>query len=116
MPQRSSLKLNLGQLDKDMHEAAADGLQKWMEHNLKVSRDQVPHEEGTLERSGVASVDRTQLKGAVSFDTEYAIPQHEHLDWKHDDDRKAKYVEDPWDSEQQIGMELVATEMRRRLR
>lgn len=116
MPQRSELKLNLGKLDKDVHEAAADGLQKWMEHNLKTARDQVPHEEGTLERSGVASVDRAQLKGAVSFDTEYAAIQHERLDFQHDDGRKAKYLEDPWDSEQQTGLELVAAEMRRPLR
>ncbi|MEV4245229.1 hypothetical protein AB0J63_17660 [Streptosporangium canum] len=116
MAQRSELKLDLGKLDKGVHEAAADGLQKWMEHNLQAARDEVPHEEGTLERSGVASVDRAQLKGAVSFDTPYSVIQHERLDFKHDDGRKAKYLEDPWDREAATGLELVAAEMRRALR
>ncbi|MFC3980169.1 hypothetical protein [Streptosporangium jomthongense] len=114
MPQRSQLKLDgLGKVDQAVHEAAADGLELWMEHNLQVSRDQVPHEEGTLERSGVASVDRASLTGAVSYDTPYATIQHERLDFQHDGGRKAKYLEDPWDSEQQTGLEIVAAQVRR---
>ena len=32
---------------------------------------------------------------AVSYDTPYAIRQHEDLSYKHDAGRKAKYLEDP---------------------
>lgn len=117
MAQRSHLDLSgLTGLDASVDEALGDGLEKWMEHNLQVSREQVPHEEGTLERSGVASVDRGQLKGAVSYDGPYATIQHEDLTFKHDSGRKAKYLEDPWDSEQQVGLALVAAAVRRSLR
>ncbi|MEU8035709.1 hypothetical protein [Streptosporangium sp. NPDC049078] len=116
MPQRSSLKLNLGQLDKQMQESAVRGLQKAMEHVLQVSREEVPHEEGTLERSGTASVDPATLTGAVSYDTPYAVRQHEDLTLKHDEGRKAKYLEDPWDAEAGTVQEIVAAEIRRSLR
>ena len=116
MPQRSSLKLNLGQLDKQMQEGAVRGLRIGMEHVLQVSREEVPHEEGTLERSGTPSVDPVALIGAVSYDTVYAIKQHEDLTLKHDDGRKAKYLEDPWDAEAGTVQEIIAAEIRRALR
>lgn len=116
MPQRSQLKLDgLGKVDKAVHEAADRGLQTAMEHVLQVSREQVPHEEGTLERSGVASVDAGQLIGAVSYDTPYAVRQHEDLTLRHDSGRKAKYLEDPFTAEAKMVQEIVAAEVRRAL-
>jgi len=116
MPQRSELKLDLGKLDKGVHEAAVKGLRVAMEHLLQVSREQVPHEEGTLERSGTPSVDPATLTGAVSYDTPYAVRQHEELNLQHDEGRKAKYLEDPFDSESGTMQELIAAEIRRALR
>lgn len=116
MPQRSSLKLNLDQLDEVVDEAAVRGLKIAMEHLLQVSREEVPHEEGTLERSGTPSVDPATLTGAVSYDTPYAIKQHEDLTLLHDEGRKAKYLEDPFDAEAQTIQEIVAAEIRRALR
>jgi hypothetical protein len=114
--QRSKLTLNVGQLDARMEAGAVKGLTLAEEHLLQVSREQVPHEEGTLERSGVASVDESTLTGAVSYDTVYAVIQHEALDFKHDAGRKAKYLEDPADSEAQVMLELIAAQIRRSLR
>ena len=55
----------------ELHAAGVSGLTKAAEHLLQVSNTLVPLEEGTLERSGVASVDEGSLRGAVSYDTPY---------------------------------------------
>lgn len=95
------------------HAAAARGLGKAVEHLLGVSRAEVPIEEGTLERSGVASVDRDNLIGAVAYDTPYAVRQHEELDWQHDEGRNAKYLEGPMNRERDTMLQLIAAEIRR---
>lgn len=115
MTQSAKLTLNLGAVEKAVREAEVEGLKKAMEHGLQASRAEVPHEEGTLERSGTASVDEADLTGAVSYDTEYAAVQHEDLTLKHDDGRKAKYLEDPWTNEQAAMLEIVAADVRRAL-
>ncbi|TYB50237.1 hypothetical protein FXF51_56775 [Nonomuraea sp. PA05] len=116
MPQRSTLKLNTGDLDARLEKGAVKGLGIALEHLLQASREEVPHEEGTLERSGTTSVDASALEGAVSYDTPYAVIQHEALDFKHDAGRKAKYLEDPFDAEAGTMNELIAAQVRRSLR
>ncbi len=75
-----------------LREAAMDGLENGGEHVLKLARDRVPLEEGTLERSGRVSSDGTSTV-AVSFDTPYAVRQHEDMSLRHDAGRQAKYLE-----------------------
>lgn len=116
MAQRSTLKLDTAQLDARMQEGAVKGLNVAMEHLLQVSREEVPHEEGTLERSGTPSVDASSLTGAVSYDGPYAVIQHEDLTFRHDAGRKAKYLEDPFDAEAGTMAELIAANIRRSLR
>lgn len=101
---------------KLMRAAAARGLATGLEHVLTESRKQVPIEEGTLEHSGVATVDEANLRGAVSYDTPYAVRQHEDLTLRHAEGRKAKYLEDPLLEEGPTVMLLVRAEMRRALR
>lgn len=95
---------------------AVRGLQVGTEHLLQASRLEVPIEEATLERSGVASVDPGSLTGAVSYDTVYAVRQHEDLTLNHDDGRKAKYLEDPMNDEAEVIGALIAAQIRRALR
>lgn len=116
MPVRAELKTNLGKILAAEREGALKGLQKAAEHLLQVSRELVPHEEGTLERSGTVTVDEANLRAAVSFDMPYAVRQHEELTWKHDEGRKAKYLEQPMHTEQATMRELIAAEIRRSLR
>ena len=106
----------LGQRAAAERAGAVRGLQLGTEHLLQVSRTQVPIEEATLERSGVASVDPGTLTGAVSYDTPYAVRQHEDLTLRHDDGRKAKYLEDPMKDEAAQIRELIAAQIRRSLR
>lgn len=97
-------------------DGAANGLTLGTEHLLGASRTRVPIEEGTLERSGEASVDRSALKGAVSYGTEYAVRQHEELDWQHDPGRTAKYLEGPLTEEAPVIQALIAAAIERELR
>ena len=77
----------------------------------------VPIEEGTLGRSGQTSTE-TQGQagvGAVSFDTPYAVRQHEELDYRHDEGRSAKYLERPHTEAAGDGTAaaIAATELRK---
>lgn len=92
------------------------GLTNAAEHLLGEARAIVPIQEATLERSGVASVDRSSMTAAVSFDTPYAVRQHEELTWKHDPGRQAKYLEQPAMTERGTMHELMAAALRRALR
>ncbi|MEV4837788.1 hypothetical protein AB0K05_24920 [Nonomuraea sp. NPDC049486] len=114
MAQRASLKVNTQHLADREREGAVAGLKVALEHLLQASREIVPHEEGTLERSGTTSVDG--LKGAVSYDTVYAARQHEELTWRHDPPRSAKYLEGPAVTEWPQMQELIAAQIRRSLR
>ena len=76
------------------------------EHILGVSNDHVPHEEGTLERSGKVTVDGD--KAALSYDTPYAVPQHEDMTLKHDSGRTAKYLENAMNSERKTALKIIA--------
>ena len=60
---------------------------------LDESRKQVPLDTGALSRSG--AVDCEGLDATVSYDTPYAVVQHEKLSLRHQRGRKAKYLEDP---------------------
>ena len=96
----------------ELHAAGVSGLTKAAEHLLQVSNTLVPIEEGTLERSGVASVDEDSLKAAVSYDTVYAVNQHESMDFGHDNGRCAKYLEVALTGEAQTIEEIIANEIR----
>jgi hypothetical protein len=100
-------------ISAELHAAAARGLGIAAEHLLGASRQLVPLEEATLERSGVASVDEANLTAAVSYDTPYAVVQHERMDYRHDPGRQAKYLEGPMHSEGETLLALIAAQIRR---
>jgi len=72
---------------------AIKGLQLATEMLLEYANRTVPIEEGTLQRSGTASVDDEKLEGGVSYDTKYAVKQHEDTRLRHDPGRRAKWLE-----------------------
>jgi hypothetical protein len=95
---------------------ALRGVRLGAEHLLQVARSRVPIEEGTLERSGVVSVDESAITAAVSFDSPYAVRQHEELDYRHDAGREAKYLEKPLHEENGVITGIIAAEVRRAIR
>lgn len=88
--------------------AAARGLALAAEHVLDVAGESVPIEEGTLARSGRTSVDPEELRAAVSYDTPYAVRQHEDMTLRHDEGRSAKFLERALVSEQDTCRRIVA--------
>ncbi|MEU0084894.1 hypothetical protein [Streptomyces sp. NPDC006274] len=93
---------------------ASEGLTRALEHTLGVSKRLVPLDEGPLERSGRVNVNG--LDGFISYDTIYAVRQHEELTWKHLPGRQAKYLEQPMNTERDVMLRLMAVPLRRWLR
>ncbi|MGF0176716.1 hypothetical protein ACQF36_41560 [Streptomyces sp. Marseille-Q5077] len=116
MTQRSRLRWNGAAALRGTRAGAVRGLRLAAEHVLAESRKIVPIEEATLERSGVATVDESSLTAAVSYDTPYAIRQHEKLNYRHDAGRSAKYLERPLTEQASTVAEIIAAQLRRSLR
>lgn len=96
-----TLLANLARLPAQAQRGALRGVTLGAEHVLSESSKVVPIEEGTLSRSGKTSAEMTGdvAVAAVSYDTPYAVRQHEELDYRHDPGRQAKYLEGPMGSE-----------------
>jgi hypothetical protein len=73
--------------------AAATGLANGAQVILDVSNQRVPIDEGTLANSGNTNVDEQALIAAVSYDTPYAIRQHEDTTLRHLNGRESKFLE-----------------------
>ncbi|MET9429801.1 hypothetical protein [Streptomyces sp. NPDC003036] len=114
--QRSRLRLNGDAVLRGTRAGALRGLLLGAEHVLAESRKLVPINEATLERSGTVSVDGQELTAAVSYDTPYAVRQHEELGYRHAPGRSAKYLERPMQSEAATVAALIAAQLRRSLR
>ena len=69
----------------------------WMalDHLASVSKQQVPLDQGPLKNSCAVDVNDDGSEGTVSYDTPYAVVQHENMRYHHQRGRKAKYLEDP---------------------
>jgi hypothetical protein len=108
---RFRLDLNGAAVQRELRSAAARGLLLAAEHVLTESTAIVP-----LQNSGTASVDAGDLTAAVSYDTPYAVRQHEELDYRHTPGRQAKYLEQPLNASRNEVRALLAAELRRALR
>lgn len=71
--------------------AAEAGVYMAAEVLLSHALDKTPFSEGDLRQSGMASTDG--LRGVVSFNTPYALKQHEELGYNHPNGGEAKYLE-----------------------
>lgn len=73
---------------------------------LRLSQMEVPHDEGTLQNSGVAE----EIDGdiVVGYHTPYAARLHEHPEYHFQKGRKGKYLEDPiLRNTEALGIKLV---------
>lgn len=93
---------------------ASEGIGRALEHTLGVSQTLVPLDEGPLQRSGKVQVEG--LNGTISYDTPYAVRQHEELTWRHAPGRSAKYLEGPMNTERSVMLDLSAVSLRTWLR
>ncbi|GAA4945964.1 hypothetical protein GCM10023334_058620 [Nonomuraea thailandensis] len=113
---RFNAKVNAEEITAEIRRAAGRGLRHATEHVLSVSNQRVPHDEGTLERSGAAVVDENELRSVVSYDGSYAVPQHENLDYKHKPGRTAKFLELAVREEREVVRLLIAKQIRQVLK
>lgn len=90
------------------------GLEIGSELVLQRSRNVVPNDEGTLERSGNTSGDRSTMTTAVSYDTPYARRQHE-VPMQHQDGRTDKYLERPWRASREDIARILQAQIRKAL-
>ena len=116
MVQQARIAWNAAGAKRQARKGGARGLGLAAEHVLQVSNTRVPIEEGTLERSGTASVDDDKLRAAVSYDTPYAVVQHEDMTLAHDAGRSAKYLEQAHVGERSTAADIIAREIRKELR
>ena len=94
---------------------AERGLRKWAEHVLQQATVEVPvaPSGGTLQDSGMTDVDPARMEATVSYDTPYAVVQHENLTYHHTKPgAKAKYLEDPLNASRADGLAILAAEIR----
>lgn len=113
---RARLQWDGAAVERAQRAGALLGLRLAAEHVLGKTREVVPIEEGTLERSGTASVDEASLTAGVSYDTPYATRVHEDMTARHDAGRTAKFVERPLVEEARAVQEIIAAQVRRALR
>lgn len=116
MSQSFRLRFDASAVRRELRQAAARGLILGAEHVLGISNDRVPLDEGMLQHSGTATVDEGDLTAMVSYDTPYAVRQHEEMDYQHAPGREAKYLEHSLNAERAVVLALVAAELRRALR
>lgn len=88
-------------------------MQLALEHILAESNKIIPLDEGTLMRSGTVSLDESTLNGSVSYDSPYAVRQHEELTWRHAPGRQAKYLETAVNTTRQDCLHIMQAELRR---
>lgn len=88
-------KLNKALINEIKTYGTRKGLHSALDHLAAVSKEQVPLDQGTLKRSCFVSIAEDGQSGAVSYDTPYAIVQHENTWYNHQRGRKGKYLEDP---------------------
>ncbi len=60
---------------------------------LRLSQEQVPLDEGTLQNTGTVEVDGKDV--IIGYHTPYAARLHEHPEYRFQKGRKGKYLEDP---------------------
>jgi hypothetical protein len=106
--------LDLDRVERALRLGAHRGVTLWGEHVLGEATKLVPIEEGTLSRSGKtdATRDGDSIVAAVSYDTPYAVRQHEEMGYRHDAGRQAKYLEAPLMGSARVGAQLVAQAIR----
>lgn len=113
-PGTVKINLDLGKVARGVHDGAEKGMHLAVEHLLSEGNKHVPHDEGTLERSGRTGVADTgkAITGSVSYDTPYAVRQHEDMSLNHDGKGEAKWLENTMATEADTVRTILATSIR----
>jgi hypothetical protein len=106
--------LDLGPALEGIADGAEKGVRLAVEHLLTEANKQVPHDEGTLERSGATGVERSGAgaRGSVTYDTPYAVRQHEDMELNHHGKGRSKWLETTMAQEAGTVGKIIATSVR----
>ena len=104
--------LRLHRIAAAAHRGAVEGLQEAAD--LVLARANVPVESGELRDSGKVSINAGSLSAAVSYDTPYAVAQHEEMSHHHPDG-EAKFLENAFNELRPDLLDVIADHIRRRL-
>lgn len=115
MAQDVEITWNGDALTKKARTGALRGLKLSVEFLLSESNKLVPLDEGTLQDSGTATVDAEAMTGNVTYDTPYAVIQHEDFTFFHPNGRQNKYLEEPWMEHKYTFMDIIAEQIRKAL-
>ena len=85
------------------------GLEFVKQESVKVA----PKDTGMMEKSAQVTMSADGKTGYVSYDTPYAIRQHEELDFRHAEGRIAKYLELPFQQNQEKALQIIQREIKR---
>ncbi len=111
MSKRVNLKMNFDRatINAIVKNGGKKAVWSALDHLATVSKQQVPLDTGVLMNSCAVSVSDDGSQGTVSYDTPYAVVQHERQNYNHQRGRKAKYLEGPcYDKSVQSDMLRVA--------
>jgi hypothetical protein len=106
--------IDLGGVLDAVRAGALKGMKLAVEYLLTEDNKHVPHDEGTLERSGDTGVAETStgVRGSVSYDTPYAVRQHEDMALHHHGKGQAKWMENTHAAEAETVGKIIANAIR----
>lgn len=107
------LEWNGAQITKEVNKDTSKILKDAAEFVLDVSNTRAPIDEGNLIRSGKVTVNGNEA--AISYDTPYAVKQHEDLSLKHKNGRRGKYLESALRDEAKRALAYIADNIKDRL-
>lgn len=107
-----SMKWNGALASIDINAAAAAGANAAAQRLRALSVAKAPIQDGVLRGTArVTPATPSDLTASVSYDTVYAVRQHEELAWHHSDGQ-AKYLEGPLNESKDELLGIVAKQMR----
>lgn len=98
-----------------VEKAAMKGLRSLGEVILTEAKELCPVDSGTLRQSGSVRANSKNKTVEISFNTPYALKQHEEMSYNHPNGGQAKYLEQPfnervkdaqWYAEKEIGIAI----------
>ena len=87
------------------------GLEFVKQESVKVA----PKDTGMMEKSAQVTIAKDRKTGYISYDTPYAIRQHEELGYRHAEGRIAKYLELPLQQNADKALEIMRKVLRREI-
>ena len=86
-----------------------------LEYIAEISKEQVPVDTGALRDSCEVTLDDSRLAGVVSYNTDYAVDQHENLTYGHHNGGNAKFLENPVNDSVSTGQQITTNAFREKM-